>query len=105
MTTNSMQTLRPDDPGYDDARSVWNAIVDNRPEVIVRPTTVAQVQEAVRTARERGLELGVRCGGHSAVGHCVPDGGLMLDLRQLSQVTVDPAGKRAHVQEIGRAHV
>lgn len=98
MTTNSMQTLRPDDPGYDDARSVWNAIVDNRPEVIVRPTTVAQVQEAVRTARERGLELGVRCGGHSAVGHCVPDGGLMLDLRQLSQVTVDPAGKRAHVQ-------
>src|SRR5690606_27357808 len=77
---------------------VWNAIVDNRPAVVVRPTTVEHVRRAVQVARDSDVELGIRCGGHSAVGHSVPDGGLMLDLGNLAEVTVDPAAMRARVQ-------
>lgn len=90
--------LEPGDGGYDDARRVWNAIVDNRPAVVVRPTTVEHVRRAVQVARDSDVELGIRCGGHSAVGHSVPDGGLMLDLGNLAEVTVDPAAMRARVQ-------
>lgn len=52
------------------------------------------VATAVRVARDRDLEIGVRCGGHSAAGHAVPDGGLMIDLTLLGQVRVDPAARR-----------
>src|SRR5688572_1815814 len=72
--------LLPGDPGYDDARTVWNAMVDRRPVLIVRPKDADGVAQAVRYGRERGLEIGVRGGGHSGAGHAVPDGGLMIDL-------------------------
>jgi FAD/FMN-containing dehydrogenase len=90
--------LVPGSPGYDAARSVWNAMVDHRPAMIVRCASVADVVRAVRTARERGLEIGVRCGGHNIAGLAVPDGGLMVDLTGLDRVTVDPATRRARVQ-------
>jgi FAD/FMN-containing dehydrogenase len=92
------QVLLPGDDGYDAARTVWNAMVDRRPEVIVRCATAADVAEAVRFARERGLAIGVRCGGHSIVGLAVPDGGLMIDLTPMAAVRVDPAARRAYVQ-------
>src|SRR5918997_5538570 len=92
------QVLRPDDSDYDDARRIWNGMVDNRPRMIVRCATVDDVRSAVRHAREHGLEIGVRCGGHSIVGHAVPDDGLMLDLSPLGGVRVDPAERRAWVQ-------
>ena len=92
------QLLMPDDPGYDVARTVWNAVVDRRPRMIVRCGSVADVVAAVRTARELGLEIGVRCGGHSILGLAVPNDGLMIDLSSMGEVQVDPARRRARVQ-------
>ena len=92
------QVLTSGDPAYDTARSVWNAMVDRRPAMIVRCASVADVVNAVRMARERDLEIGVRCGGHNIAGLAVPDGGLMIDLTGLDRVTVDPVARRARVQ-------
>ncbi|WP_262848178.1 FAD-binding oxidoreductase [Mumia quercus] len=90
--------LRPGDDGYDAARQVWNAMVDHRPAMIVRCRETAEVAAAVLLARREGLEIGVRCGGHSVVGHAVPDGGLMIDLTPMRAVRVAPARRRAWVQ-------
>ena len=90
--------LLPGDPAYDETRTIWNAIVDRHPRVIIRCASVRDVVTAVRTAREHDLEIGIRCGGHSAVGHAVPDGGLMIDLSPLRAVRVDPGRRRAVVQ-------
>jgi FAD/FMN-containing dehydrogenase len=85
-------------PGYDEARAVWNAMVDRRPRAIVRCTSAGEVAEAVRYGRERDLEIGVRCGGHSVLGLCVPEDGLMIDLSPMDGVRVDPERRRARVQ-------
>jgi FAD/FMN-containing dehydrogenase len=92
------QRLFPDDDGYDAARGVWNAMVDRRPRLIARCASVADVVTAVRAARELDLEIGVRCGGHSVLGLCVPEDGLMIDLTPMGSVRVDPEQRRAWVQ-------
>jgi FAD/FMN-containing dehydrogenase len=92
------QVLTPGNPRYDSARSVWNGMIDHRPELIVQCASVGDVVTAVRTARERDLEIGVRCGGHNIAGLAVPDGGLMIDLTTMGRVTVDPVTLRARVQ-------
>ena len=98
--TESITTgiLRPDEVGYDQARQVWNAMVDRRPALIVRCRETRDVVEAVALARRDGLEIGIRCGGHSVVGHAVPEGGLMIDLTPMGGVRVDPERRRAWVQ-------
>ncbi|GAA1755948.1 FAD-binding oxidoreductase [Agromyces humatus] len=103
MTTTLRATvlgrvLEPGDDEYDSARSVWNAMVDRRPRYIVQCSRTADVVEAVRFATDHGLEIGIRCGGHGIVGHAVPDGGLMIDLRPMGAVSVDPRTRRARVQ-------
>ncbi|REE97195.1 FAD-binding oxidoreductase [Thermomonospora umbrina] len=90
--------LLPGDTGYDDTRTVWNGMIDHRPRMIVRAASTNDVVTAVRAAREFDLEIGVRCGGHSGVGHAVPHDGLMIDLTPLAGVHVDPAGRRARIQ-------
>jgi FAD/FMN-containing dehydrogenase len=90
--------LVPGDRGYDEARTVWNAMVDRRPRLIVRCASVSDVVAAVRTARDLDLEIGVRCGGHSIVGHAIPADGLMIDLTPMGAVRVDPERCRARVQ-------
>jgi FAD/FMN-containing dehydrogenase len=73
-------------------------MIDHRPALIVQSASVEDVVTAVRTARERDLEIGVRCGGHNIAGLAVPHGGLMIDLSRLDRVTVDPVALRARVQ-------
>jgi FAD/FMN-containing dehydrogenase len=92
------QLLWPGDTGYDEARRVWNAMVDRRPRMIIRCASARDVATAVRTARDLDLEIGIRCGGHSVLGLAVPDDGLMIDLTPMGGVRVDPVRRRAWVQ-------
>jgi FAD/FMN-containing dehydrogenase len=96
--TGMTTMLKPGDRGYDQARTVWNAMVDRRPRLIARCGSAGDVVTAVRTARALGLEIGVRGGGHSVVGFAVPDDGLMIDLTPMRAVQVDAARRRAYVQ-------
>ncbi len=97
------QIIGPDDPDYDQARVVWNAIADRRPALVVRPTSVDDVVSAIRFARKHELVVAVRGGGHSVAGFSTCDGGMVIDLSRLREVTVDPATKRARAQ--GGAHL
>ncbi len=89
--------LGPTDHGWDQAVRVWNGMVTRRPAYVVQPAGPRDVAAAVDFARERGLLLGVKGGGHNIGGTAVPDGGLMIDLARLRQVDVDPAQRLARV--------
>ena len=82
--------LEPDDDGYYEARQVWNAMVDKRPALIACCLDTDDVVTALALARGRGLEISVRGGGHSIVGHSVTEGGLMVDLSLINDVRIDP---------------
>jgi FAD/FMN-containing dehydrogenase len=88
----------PGDPGYDDARSLWNAMIDRRPAAIVRCLGTSDVIAAVRAARELGLPLSVKGGGHNIAGLAVCEDGLMLDMSLMRGVWVDPAARLARAQ-------
>lgn len=92
------RVLVPREAGYDEARTVWNAMVDRRPRYIVQSAGVSDVASAVRFAVDQDLDVGILCGGHGIVGHAVPEDGLMIDLRPMGRVTVDPVARRALVQ-------
>src|SRR6187399_2206900 len=88
----------PGDPGYDEARTLWNAMHDKKPALIVRAAGASDVMLAVKTAAEHGLLLAVRGGGHNIAGNAVCEGGLMLDLSLMKSVRVDPSAKTARVE-------
>ena len=76
----SGRVVTPEDPAYDEARTTFYGGFDRRPQVIVQAADAADVARVVALARDTGLELAVRSGGHSPAGHCVLDGGIVLDL-------------------------
>ena len=89
--------LRPGESGYEDARAIWNGMVARTPGLIARCADVSDVQNAVRAASETGILTAVRCGGHSLAGFSTCDGGMVIDLSRMRQVTVDAEARRARI--------
>jgi FAD/FMN-containing dehydrogenase len=90
--------LIADDQEYDLARRVWNGMIDRRPPVIVRPTSIADIMHSVRFAREHQLSVSVRGGGHSVAGKSVADDAMMIDLSLMNDVHVNPSAHSALAQ-------
>ena len=89
------RVIAPSDPGYDEARTVFYGGIDRRPTVIIRVQDANDVSRVVSLARETELELAVRSGGHSAVGHSVSDGGIVLDLANMKDLQIDAKRRTA----------
>lgn len=92
--------VQPGDSEFDEARTIWNAMIDRRPAVIVRCAIPEDVPHAIRSARENGLEISIRGAGHNIAGTAVCDGGMMIDFSNMKSVRVD-AGKRLATVEPG----
>jgi len=84
-------------PGYDDARIIWNGSADKRPAIIARCSGAADVIDAVKFARQHDLLVAVRGGGHNVAGNAICDGGIVIDLSTMNGVRIDPVAKRARV--------
>ena len=89
------EVIVPNDPRYDDARTVFVGGIDRRPAAIVRVANDADVGHVVRTAAEADMEVAVRSGGHSGAGHSVSEGGLVLDVSRMKQLGIDVDGRTA----------
>jgi len=89
------RVIAPDDPDYDEARSVFLGSIDRRPALIIRVADAADVAKVIALARETGMELAVRSGGHSAAGHGVSEGGIVLDLGDMRALDIDVEGRTA----------
>ena len=92
------QLITADHAAYDDARAVWNGVIDRHLRLIARCSGTADVVAAVRIARDHGLEVAVRGGGHNVAGTAVCDDGIAIDLSDMQAVWVDPASRIARVQ-------
>lgn len=92
------ELLRKGDPGYDDARKIYNAMIDKRPALIVRCVDVADVIECVRFARQQNLPLAVKGGGHNGPGLALVDDGLVVDLSHMKGIRVDPAARTVRAE-------
>ena len=90
--------ILPGDSGYDEARRIWNAMIDRKPAAIVRCKTEADVVQSVNFARDSGMRLSIRGGGHNIAGHALCDGGVVVDFSDMKAVQIDAASRRAAVQ-------
>ena len=106
-STDVLMALRPqlrgslclqDEAGYDEARTIWNAMIDRRPGAVVRCGGASDVMRAVHLARDNGLLVAVRGGGHNISGNAVCEGGLLIDLSPMRSVRVDPKKRTARVE-------
>jgi FAD/FMN-containing dehydrogenase len=91
------RVLTPDDANYDEARQIWNAMIDRRPAVIVQPVDAGDVGPAIQFARANALEISIRGAGHNIAGNAVCNGGMMIDFSNMRNVRVDSGKKRAYV--------
>jgi FAD/FMN-containing dehydrogenase len=92
------KTIRPGDSDYDEARTLFNAMIDRRPELIAQCRTADDVAAALRFGRYRNLDIAVRSGGHSVAGMSLNDGGLVIDVRPMKGIEVDAAAQTARVE-------
>ena len=107
LGTDTLDALRPSlrgavclpgEAGYDEARTIWNAMIDRRPGAVVRCRGASDIIRAVSFAREHGILLAVRAGGHNIAGNAVCEAGLLLDLSLMRSVRVDPVRRTALVE-------
>jgi len=97
-STFSGTILGPGDPGYDEARRVHNGLIDRHPALIAGCQGVADIVDALRLARDSGLDVSVRGGGHNVAGRAVADGGVMVDLSSMKGIHVDPEARTVRAQ-------
>ena len=90
--------LAADDPGYDEARQIWNAMIDRRPAVIAQCAQADDVPRVISFARENNLEISVRGAGHNIAGNALCDNGVTIDFSRMKKVRVDAGKKRAYVE-------
>jgi len=90
--------ILPEDPGYPEARRIWNAMVDRRPAVIIQCADAGDVPHSIAFARDNGLEISIRGAGHNIAGNAVCDNGAMIDFSRMRNVRVDGEKRRAHVE-------
>src|SRR6266478_1764068 len=107
LSTDILTALRPQlrgslclsgEEGYDEARTIWNAMIDRRPSAVVRCGGASDVMRAVRLACDNGLLVAVRGGGHNISGNAVCEGGLLIDLSPMRSVRIDPKKRTARVE-------
>jgi FAD/FMN-containing dehydrogenase len=91
------RVLTPDDANYDEARQIWNAMINRRPAVIVQPADAGDVGPAIQFSRANALEISIRGAGHNIAGNAVCNGGMMIDFSNMRNVRVDAGKKRAYV--------
>jgi hypothetical protein len=89
--------LRPGDAGWPDAVQIWNGMVTRTPALVLQPASAFEVAAAIDFARERGVLLGIKGGGHNIAGTSIADGGLTLDLSRMREISVEPAARLVHV--------
>jgi len=92
------RVITPDDANYDQSRAVFYGDIDKRPAAIARVSGVEDIRTVIETARTQGHELAVRSGGHSVVGHSTTDGGLVIDLRDMSKIEIDARNRTAWIE-------
>jgi FAD/FMN-containing dehydrogenase len=96
--TFSGTVLQPEDPAYEEARKVWNGLIDRHPALIARCRGAADIADAIAFARSAGFEISVRGGGHNPAGRAVTDGGVMIDLAEMKGIHVDPEARTLRAQ-------
>src|SRR5713101_4955341 len=97
-STFAGEILQPTDAGYEEARKVYNGLVDKRPALIAQCRGLADIIDAVHLARRLNLEVAVRGGGHNGAGRATIDGGLMIDLSTMKGIHVDPKSQTARAE-------
>jgi hypothetical protein len=97
LTRVTGRVVTPDDPSYDNTRAVFYGGIDKHPAAIVRVSNGDDVRKVIATARSEGYELAIRSGGHSISGHSTTEGGLVIDVREMNSVEVDPGARTAWV--------
>jgi FAD/FMN-containing dehydrogenase len=90
--------ILPADPGYNEVRKVWNAMIDRSPAIIVQCADAGDVSHSISFARDNGLEISIRGAGHNIAGNAVCDNGVVIDFSRMRKVHVDAEKRRAHVE-------